>query len=151
MFCSGDYMILIDTWSRSLQGFYNSHRHARREVRIFAISLFGPAPARIPAEIQIRPKHLLTPASTRLQRPRRKDSANEFRIPCGRECDWLRKAGAALGHVPVKYFVVKNHRDTESGVLDEPFLNCVRKLGSFARVLKLSLSRYLADAVFHDF
>jgi hypothetical protein len=54
-----------------------------------------------------------------------------------------------LGHVPVKYLVVKNGRDTESRVFEQPFLNVVRKLRSGAWILSLSLTRYLADAVLH--
>ena len=51
----------------------------------------------------------------------------------------------------VKYFVVKNRWDSESRVFDQPFLNCVGKLRSLARILPFSLSRDLADAVLHHF
>ncbi len=93
----------------------------------------------------------MTAARTCFQCSGCEDFGDELRIPGRSERDWLRKTRAALSHVPVKYFVVKNCGNAESRVFDQPFLNRVGKRRSLARILSFSLSRDLANAVLHDF
>ena len=50
----------------------------------------------------------------------------------------------------MKYLVVKNRRNTESRVLNEPLLNGVGKHGARARIFLFPLPRNLADAMFHN-
>src|ERR1041385_2677356 len=151
MFGSGDDMILVDTGSRTLQCFDNGHRHARSQIRILAVGLFSAAPTWFACEIQVWSKHLLTSARTRFHCSGGENLRDKLRIPGGGECYWLRKTRAALGHVAVKYFVMKNRRNAESRVLDQPFLHSVGKHGALTRTFSFSLSRNLPDAVLHDF
>ena len=150
VFCGCDYMTLVDARPGSLQCFYNRHCHTRSQIRIFAVGLFSAAPAWFACEVQIWPKHLLTSTRARLQRTGGEDLCDEVRVPGGGECYRLRETGAALGHVTMKYLVVKNRGDAEPRVLDQPLLHCVGKHRPLARAFSFSLSRNLADAVFHD-
>src|SRR5687767_461298 len=93
----------------------------------------------------------MTSAGTRLQGSGGEDFCDELRIPRSRQGYWLRETCAALRHVSVKYLVVKNRRDSESRVFDQPFLNRVGKLCSLARIFPFSLPCDLADTVLHDF
>src|SRR5262249_47385983 len=112
---------------------------------------FSAAPARVARQIEIWSKHLLTAARARFERAGSEDFRDELRIPGRGECDRLWEAGAALAHVAVKYLVMKNRGNAEPRVLHQPLLHCVGKRRGFARAFAFSLSRDLADAVFHYF
>src|SRR5215216_494632 len=75
--------------------------------------------------------------------------ADKLRVPGRSERDWLRKTRTALGHVSVQYLVVKNSGNAEPRVFEQPFLNGVGEGRAFAWIIAFSLSRDLADAVFH--
>src|SRR5512132_1818710 len=93
----------------------------------------------------------MTSTCTCLQRPSSEDSCDELWIPCRSERYRLRKTCAAFGHVPVKYFVMKNGWNAESRVFDQPFLNCVGEQCALAWTLLLPLPRNLSDTIFHYF
>ena len=75
------------------------------------------------------------------------DPGDEIRIPTAGHGYRLRKTGASLGHVAVQYFVMKNRRYAQPGVLDQPLLHCVGEDRSLARAHSLSLSGDLPDPV----
>src|SRR5205085_8101033 len=92
--------------------------HTRDEIRVFAVSLFGAAPARLAAEIEIWPKHLMTAARSGLLGCRCENARHQLGVPTRSQRDWLRKAGAALGHVAVQYLVVKDYGNSETRVFE---------------------------------
>jgi hypothetical protein len=151
MFGGGNHMFVVNCWTRPLDRLHYRHCYTRGQVWIFAVGFFGAAPAWFTGDVEVWSQHLVTATGSRFQRAGSEDLTEEFRIPTTGQGDWLGKTGAALGHVSVQYFVVKNCRNTEARVLDQPLLEGVGKEGSFARTLAFSLASDLADAVLHYF
>src|SRR5262249_60599112 len=85
---SGDDVIFVNARAWSLQCFHDRHGHARSEVRIFAVSLFGATPAWLATEVQVWSQYLMTAARACLERARGKNFCDELRIPTGRKRDW---------------------------------------------------------------
>ena len=98
-------------------------------------------------QIQIRPEHLLTAASSGFKRSGGENFSYEIRIPSARQCDWLRETCAPPGHLTVQDLIVKDCRNPQSRLFNQPLLQRVCKDGSVPRPLLLTLSGDLADAV----
>ena len=149
VFRRGDNVIAVDHWPGPLQRFDDRDRHARSEIRIFAIGFFSATPTRLACNVQIRAKHLMAATSACFLGGGGEHSVDEFRIPRCRERNRLRKTRAALSHVAVKNFVVKDRGDAEPRVFNQPLLRGVGEDCAVARAFLFPLSRDLADAVFH--
>ena len=108
---SGHHMVAIDEKVIALQAFDSRHAHARNQVGVFAIGLFGPAPARIAGDIQIGRVDLPHTARAGFVSNGGKDALDQRRVPGGCQSQRLRKAGAAVLHQPVQGFTVEQHRN----------------------------------------
>src|SRR5687767_3968526 len=151
MFRSRDNVVTINHRPGSLQRLDEGHSHARHKVRILAISFIGSSPTRLARNIEIRTENLVATARSSFKRGGGENPRDEIRIKTAGERQGLRKACASLGHVTVQDFVMKNRGYSQPGVLDQPFLNCVRKQGSLAGAHSFSLSGDLADSVLQHF
>src|SRR5262245_6910924 len=132
-----------------LQRLDAGHAHARREIRVFAVSLFRPAPAWIARQIEVRAENLVTAANAGLQRGGCEDFGDQIGVPTRSQRDRRRKTRTALRHVSVQSLVVKHGRDAQPRVLFQPLLQRIRVNRRLARVLSFALTRDLPDAMFH--
>lgn len=144
-----DHMLAVDARAGPLQRLHDGNAHARDEERVLAVRLVGATPARLAAEVEVRAEHLMAAARPHLERRRREDARGELRVPRARERERLREVSALRGHLAMERLVVKDRRDTEPRVLDQPSLDGVRKGRRLARALSLVLARDLPDAVLH--
>src|SRR5262245_21455445 len=118
-------MFAVNRRPRPLQRLDAGHAHTRNEIRVFAVSLFRPAPARVARQIEVRAEHLVAAANASLQRGGGEDFGDQIRVPTRRERDRSRETRAALRHVPVQSLVVKHSRDAQTRVLFQPLLKRV--------------------------
>ena len=92
----------------SLQAVDGRHSHVGNEIRIFAVSFFGPSPARIARQIQHRREGLIHAGGSHLVASHLECLLHEFGIPRARQAQHLRKAGAAVGHESMQSFALEN-------------------------------------------
>ena len=105
----------------------------RDEIRVLAVGLFDPSPARIASEIDDRRQHLLAPrdrASRAATLITRSTSAGSQALarPIG-----TGKCVPPQRREPVQRLLVEHHRNPEPRVLDHPLLDVVGELGVRAR------------------
>ncbi len=114
------------------------------EVRILAIGLLDPAPARIAGDIDHRRQGLHRPPRPHLPRGHGEHLAHHFRIEGGGEGDGLGEGGRVPRHITVQGLFVGEAGDAEAGLLARPALDLVhipRGLGGGAMDRRPALGR----------
>ena len=122
----GHHVMMIDIELVALQAENGGDAHARDQVRIFAVGLFGAAPARIAGDAEHRSEHLGDAGGAGLIAGGGEDVAHQRRIPGAGQCQRLRKAGAAVAHETVQRFAHEQPREcpAESSRADSAAPHC---------------------------
>ena len=142
-------MFAIHAWPLTLQRFDDTHAHARDQVRVFTVSLFGATPARFAREVKVWAEDEVTAVRASFERGGGEDSVDEVCIPTAGECNRRRETRSLRSHEAVQNLVVEDSRDAKARLLNEPLLQSVGEDGSLARVFALALARNLPDAILH--
>ena len=118
-------MVRIDGEVPALEPSDRGQTHAGDEIRIFAVTLLGPAPARIAREIEHRREHLAGAPGAGVEGGDSEHLLNERRIPGAAKRDRLWKAGGAPGHETVQCLAEEEDRDAEPRLLRHVALEAV--------------------------
>ena len=98
---------------------------ARRRVRILAVGLLDPAPARIARHVEHRRERMPGTGREHPSPDRRRHRLDELGIPGRRRADRLLEARRVAGHQAVQRFLVDDRRDAEPRLLDQVALDLV--------------------------
>ena len=129
----GHHVVVVDMEIVALQAGDGGHGHARDKVRVFAVGLFGAAPARIAGDIENRSEDLSDAGGASLVAGGGEDAANQGRIESAGQPEDLREAGAAVGHETVQRFAHEQPGNAEAGFLAEIALHGIAQDGGLAR------------------
>jgi len=102
MLGGGHHMMVTDLELVALQSGDGCYTDARGQVRVFAVGLFGAAPAWIACDVEHRAEDLAHTGRARLIASRGEHAAHQSRIPGAGQRQRLRKAGAAVAHESVQ-------------------------------------------------
>jgi hypothetical protein len=103
------------------------------QVRILAIGLLDPTPARIPRDVEHRSQGLVGPDRAHLSPDHRGSLLDDLRIPAAREPDCLGELSGVAGHEPGGALLVHDRGNAETRVGRDPVLDLVRKGGDLGR------------------
>jgi len=134
MFCRRQHVMAIDHEIRALQSFNRRHSHARDQIRVFAISLFRPAPAWVARQVQHRRKGLVRAGGSHLIGGSGEHLVDKLGVPRAGQSQHLREARRTVRHVAMQRFALEQPRNSQRGFLDQDFLKLVADFRSFARV-----------------
>ena len=130
------------------------HPQPGGEIGVFAVGLFGAAPARIAGEVEDGRQHLLDAPRSRFPRGHRHDALEEVHVPGAGEADGHGEVRRPRSHEAVDRFLVEHGGDAEPRALDQELLHRVdvghglsRPAARSARHRDLARSRHLAHAV----
>src|SRR6266851_7013639 len=150
VFRSGHHVGSVDQWSGALKTLDGGDTDLRDEIRIFSVSFFGAAPARVARQVQHRRQAMLRAARADFRCGGGEDLADKLWVPGRGECDSHRVTGPSGSDMPVKAFIVKDNRDSQASILFHPSLDRVGELRHGPWTAPLARARYFSQAIFQD-
>ena len=127
MFERGNNTFFVFKGGVTLKSLHRSNRHAGHQIGIFAIGLLNAAPARLASNIHDRRQGLVSAADASFLGGHFEKLSNELGIKRGAEPDRLGETCRVHGSVPMKAFLVKNHRDSQTAASYKESLNGIRQ------------------------
>jgi len=127
-----------------LEAMHRRHANAGREIGVLSVRFLDAPPARVARDVDHRGEHLVHAARARLRPGGREHPFHDLRVPGAGQRDRLREARGLVRFEAVQGFLVKQHRNPETGVLLHPALDGVSVLRlrpgavAFARSLDAS-------------
>ena len=138
MFQRCDDALFIAERSVALKSAHSRDAQTRNQIRVFAVGLLDAAPARVARHIHHRRQRLMRSAQSRFFGSHREKRFDQIGIERRSERYGLRKTCGVNRRVAVQTFFVKDHRDSETAVLDEELLNRVSEFSHLSSVLAFS-------------
>ncbi len=131
-------VFLVAEIAIALEAAYGRDAEARDEIRVFAVSLFDAAPARLSRHIDDRRQSVMRAAQSGFVRCHREELLDQVRVERGAQRDRLREARAVGRGVAMQALFVEHHRDAKAGVLEEKLLDGVGEFRHRASLLSAS-------------
>ena len=132
--------------------------HLADQIRVFAERLLDATPARIARDVDDRRQDHAHAARTDLASDDAVDLPDQIGVPGAGERDRLRKVRGILGGIAVQAFLMEEHRNAKTRIVDGPALDGIHEVDRFLytaqrgnagrdRPLAIRRPRELADAV----
>ena len=134
---------------RALQGLDVGDTEGRGEVRVLAVRLLDPSPARIARDVEDRRERVPGPGHQHPPADRRRHRGDDVGVEARGRPDRLLEARRGPRDQAVQALLMDDRRDPEPRLLDEVVLDLVRRVGDLGRsqVRGSRQARDLPDAV----